>query len=220
MSWFTDFTNSSLGKKFIMALTGTLLMLFLIVHFIGNMMLYFGPAAFQKYVETLEVVKPLVRVIEIILALIFIFHIYNGVRLWWQNKKADPAKYAVNASRENSDVFSRSMAITGSVIFLFLAFHLSTFWATFNFGTHTETEYPFYTIVSDWFRVPYYSIIYIVSMGFLGFHLNHAFQSAFQTFGLNHKKYTPLIKKIGTVYAVIMALGFASIPFYFLMGGK
>jgi len=190
------------------------------VHFIGNMMLYFGPAAFQKYVETLETVKPLVRVIEIILALIFIFHIYNGVRLWWQNKKADPAKYAVNASRENSDVFSRSMAITGSVIFLFLAFHLSTFWATFNFGTHPETEYPFYTIVSDWFRVPYYSIIYIVSMGFLGFHLNHAFQSAFQTFGLNHKKYTPLIKKIGTVYAVIMALGFASIPFYFLMGGK
>ena len=89
MSWFTDFTNSSLGKKFIMALTGTMLMLFLIVHFIGNMMLYFGPAAFQIYVETLETVKPAVRVIEIVLALIFIFHIYNGIRLWWQNKKAN-----------------------------------------------------------------------------------------------------------------------------------
>ncbi|MDP3684592.1 MAG: succinate dehydrogenase, partial [Ignavibacteria bacterium] len=63
MSWFTDFTNSSLGKKFIMALTGTMLMLFLIVHFIGNMMLYFGPATFQTYVETLETVKPAVRVI-------------------------------------------------------------------------------------------------------------------------------------------------------------
>lgn len=220
MRWFTDFTNSSLGKKFIMALTGILLMLFLIVHFIGNMMLYFGPTAFQKYVETLEIVKPLVRVIEIILALIFIFHIYNGVRLWWINKKANPEKYAVNASRENSDVFSRSMAITGSIIFIFLAIHLSTFWYSFNFGTHPETEYPFYTIVSDWFRNPVYSIIYIISMGFLGFHLNHAFQSAFQTFGLNHKKYTPLIKKIGTVYALILALGFASIPIYFLMGGK
>jgi len=57
-------------------------------------------------------------------------------------------------------------------------------------------------------------------MGFLGFHLNHAFQSAFQTFGLNHKKYTPLIKKLGTIYALIMAIGFASIPIYFLMGGK
>jgi len=220
MSWFTDFTNSSLGKKFIMALTGILLMTFLIVHFIGNMMLYFGPAVFQIYVETLESVKLIVRVIEILLALIFIFHIYNGVRLWWINRKADPQKYAVNASRENSDVFSRSMAITGTVIFIFLAVHLSTFWAGFNFGTHPETEYPFYTIVADWFGNPYYSLIYVVSMGFLGFHLNHAFQSAFQTFGLNHKKYTPLIKKLGTLYALIMALGFASIPIYFLMGGK
>src|SRR3989339_1107922 len=128
MSWFTDFTNSSLGKKFIMALTGTMLMLFLIVHFIGNMMLYFGPAAFQIYVETLETVKPAVRVIEIVLALIFIFHIYNGIRLWWQNKKANPQKYAVSADSENSTVFSRSMAITGTVIFIFLGIHLSTFW--------------------------------------------------------------------------------------------
>lgn len=220
MSWFTDFTNSSLGKKFIMALTGTMLMLFLIVHFIGNMMLYFGPAAFQIYVETLETVKPAVRVIEIVLALIFIFHIYIGIRLWWQNKKANPEKYAVNATVENTTIFSRSMIVTGTLIFLFLALHLSTFWFGFNFGTHPETEYPFYTIVSDWFRTPYYSIIYIISMGVLGFHLNHAFQSAFQTFGLNHKKYTPLIKKLGTIYAVIMALGFASIPIYFLMGGK
>ncbi|MFA6596925.1 MAG: succinate dehydrogenase cytochrome b subunit [Ignavibacteriaceae bacterium] len=220
MSWFTDFTNSSLGKKFIMALTGVLLMMFLIVHFIGNMMLYFGPAVFQTYVETLETVKPAVRVIEILLALIFIFHIYNAIKLWWENKKASPQKYAVNASRENSDIFSRSMAITGSVIFIFLAIHLSTFWATFNFGTHPETEYPFYTIVSDWFRDPVYSIFYFIAMGFLGFHLNHAFQSAFQTFGLNHKKYTPLIKKLGTAFALVMALGFASIPIYFLMGGK
>ena len=220
MSWFTEFTNSSLGKKFIMALTGVLLILFLIVHFIGNMLLYFGPAAFQTYVETLETVKPAVRVIEIILALIFIFHIYSGVRLWWQNRKANPQKYAVNASSENSDVFSRSMAITGTVIFAFLVFHLSTFWASFNFLTHPDVEYPFYKIVSDWFREPYYSLIYIVCMGFLGFHLNHAFQSAFQTFGLNHKKYTPLIKKLGTIYALIMAIGFASIPIYFLMGGK
>jgi len=220
MSWFTDFTNSSLGKKFIMALTGVLLMSFLIVHFIGNMMLYFGPAAFQTYVETLEAVKPAVRVIEIILALIFIYHIYNGVRLWFQNKKANPQKYAVSADSENSTVFSRSMAITGTAIFIFLGIHLSTFWAGFNFGVHPEGEYPFYTIVAEWFASPIYSLIYIVSMGFLGFHLNHAFQSAFQTFGLNHKKYTPLIKKLGTIYALIMALGFASIPIYFLMGGK
>jgi len=204
-----------------MALTGTLLMLFLIVHFIGNMMLYFGPAAFQTYVETLESVKPAVRVIEVILALIFIYHIINGIRLWWENRKAKPDQYAVNAAVENSTFFSRTMAVTGTLILLFLILHLSTFWAGFNFGKHPETEYPFYTMVTTWFQNPLNSLIYIFAMIVLGFHLNHAFQSAFQTFGLNHKKYTPLIKKLGTLYALIMALGFASIPIYFfLMGGK
>ncbi len=220
MGWFSKFIESSLGKKIVMALTGSLLMLFLIVHFIGNMLLYFGPAAFQKYVETLEAVKPVVRVVEILLALLFVFHIFNGVRLWWLNKKANPQKYAVNASSENSTIFSRSMAITGSIIFIFLVIHLSTFWASFNFAKHPPSEFLFYTIVAEWFQNIYYSLFYIIAMGFLGFHLNHAFQSAFQTFGVNHKKYTPLIKKLGTVYALIMALGFASIPIYFLLGGK
>ncbi|MBZ0199576.1 MAG: succinate dehydrogenase cytochrome b subunit [Ignavibacteriaceae bacterium] len=220
MGWFTKFIESSLGKKLVMALTGVLLMLFLTVHFIGNMFLYFGPAAFQKYVETLEAVKPLVRVVEVLLALLFISHIFTGVRLWLLSKKSNPKKYAVNASSENSNIFSRSMAITGSVIFIFLIIHLSTFWAGFNFAKHPNTGFPFYEMVAEWFSNIYYSLFYIIAMGFLGFHLNHAFQSAFQTFGINHKKYTPFIKKIGTVYAIIMALGFASIPIYFLLGGR
>lgn len=221
MGWFTTFTRSSIGKKFIMALTGSLLMIFLIIHFIGNMMLYFGPKAFDTYVDTLETIKPLIRVIEVLLALIFIFHIYNGIKLWYENKKANPKKYAVNASRQNTDIYSRTMAITGVTIFVFLIIHLSTFWATFNFGAHPNTEYPYYTIVTHWFQNPFYSLIYIIGMIVLGYHLNHAFESAFQTFGWNHKRYTPLIKKIGTIYALILAIGFASIPIYFfLMGGK
>ncbi len=81
MGWFTTFANSSLGKKFIMALTGSFLIIFLIIHLIGNITLYFGPDAFNGYVKTLDVIKPLIRVIELVLLSAFIFHIFNGVRL-------------------------------------------------------------------------------------------------------------------------------------------
>jgi len=216
MGWL----NSSIGKKFIMALTGTLLMLFLLVHLIGNIMLYFGPDAFNTYVKILDSIKPLIRVIEIILALIFIYHIYYGIRLWLQNKKANPTKYAVNATRQNTDVSSRSMIITGIFVLLFLIIHLSTFWAKFNFSELKENE-RFYSFVTTAFKDPLFAAVYFFAMIFLGYHLNHAFQSAFQTFGWNGKKYGAFVKKLGLWYAVIVAAVFASIPLYFfLMGGK
>jgi len=84
-------------------------------------------------------------------------------------------------------------------------------------------DHSYYNIVMDWFTYPIYVLFYVIAMVLLGFHLNHGFQSAFQTFGWTHKKYTPVIEKIGTLYAIIMAVGFASIPIYFFissLGGK
>jgi len=221
MGWVSESLNSSIGKKFIMALTGTLLMLFLLVHLIGNIMLYFGPDAFNTYVKILESVKPLIRVVEVILAIIFIYHIYNGIRLWFQNKKANSTKYAVNATRQNTDVSSRTMIITGSFILLFLIIHLSTFWAKFNFSEKLKESENFYGFVTTSFKDPLFAGVYFIAMIFLGYHLNHAFQSAFQTFGWNSRKYGTVIKKLGFWYAVIVSAVFASIPLYFfLMGGK
>jgi succinate dehydrogenase / fumarate reductase cytochrome b subunit len=223
MGWLLKSLNSSIGKKFVMALTGICLILFLIVHLIGNLTLYAGPDAFNGYVSTLDIVKPIIRVVEVILALIFIFHIFNGVRLWYENKKANPKNYAVNASSENSTFFSRTMIFSGSIIFIFLILHLSTFWYQFNFpGTHGEDVHEYYNIVVEWFQNTVYVIVYVAAMILLGFHLNHGFQSAFQTFGWNHNKYFPFIKMLGTLYAIVMAIGFASIPiyFYFFHGGN
>lgn len=214
MGWVGAFMNSSIGKKFIMAVTGILLILFLIIHLAGNLTLFFGEDTFNNYVSTLEIVKPVVRVIEIILSLIFLFHIFYGIRLYIENKKASPKKYKVNASSESSTVYSRTMFISGSIVLIFLVMHLSTLWYAFNFGTHSEHSY--YEIVVEWFSYPVYSLFYVLAMILLGFHLNHGFQSAFQTFGWNHKKYTPFIKKIGTLYALVMTVGFASMPVYFL----
>lgn len=224
MSSVTVFLNSSIGKKLMMAVTGSFLLIFLIVHLIGNITLFFGPTVFNGYVSTLDVVKPLIRVIEVVLLAAFVLHIYNGFKLWLENKKAKGIKYQVNGSAENSDVFSRTMFLTGSIVFIFLVTHLGTFFWRFNvhdpMGLANVHQY--FDIVVYFFGIWWYVLLYIVAMVLLGFHLNHGFQSAFQTFGWNHKKYFSFIQKLGTVYAMIMAAGFASMPlyFFFFYGGN
>lgn len=223
MGWLFRSLNSSVGKKFIMAVTGLCLISFLVIHLIGNLTLFGGPEMFDSYVETLDVIKPFIRVIEVVLALIFIFHIFNGVRLWFENKAARPVKYKVSGTSKNTDFSSRTMFITGSITFIFLVLHLSTIWYAFNVTGHPETgSHEFYEIMVYWFQNKIYAVFYVVAVGLLVFHLNHGFQSAFQTFGWNHNKYFPLIEKIGLVYSLIMGIGFASIPLYFIffVGGN
>jgi succinate dehydrogenase / fumarate reductase cytochrome b subunit len=223
MSWLLDRLNSSIGKKFIMAVTGILLILFLFVHLINNLFLFLGPEIFNENVARLESIKPLIRVIEVVLLAIFVFHIYNAIRLYFENKKANPQKYAVNASKENSSFYSRFMTVSGIIIFIFLVLHLGYFWRLYNFGPHpADGSLPYYAIVENAFSNPLFSLFYVFSMIILGFHLNHAFQSSFQTMGWENKKYTPFVKKIGTLISLVITIGFASIPIYFYlssMGG-
>lgn len=224
MNWFFKFINSSIGKKITMAVTGSFLLIFLIVHLIGNITLYFGAEAFNGYVKTLDVIKPLIRVIEVVLLTAFVLHIFNGVLLWYENKKARPIRYKVNGSSQNSTVFSRWTFVTGLVIFIFLVLHLATFFWRFNFydPSGLADSHLYYDIVISFFSYWWYSLLYVVAVLMLGFHLNHGFQSVFQTFGWNHNKYTPFIKRLGTLYAIIMAVGFASMPiyFFFFYGGN
>ena len=225
MSWFTRALNSSIGKKIVMALTGVCLILFLIIHLVNNLSLYAGPELFNKVVKNLDNIKPLIRVVEFILATILVLHIFNGVKLWIENRMAKSKRYAINASSENSNIFSRTMIYSGSIIFIFLTIHLRTLWFYFNFGadySSLKEHHEYYQIVKTVFMDPVYSFAYVIAMVLLGFHLNHGFQSAFQTFGWNHKKYFPLIEKIGLIYSWLTALLFASIPIYFLFfsGGK
>jgi len=203
-----------------MALTGILLCLFLIIHVAGNLTLFVGQEAFNAYVETLSKVKPLVRIIEVILALIFIGHIINAVILTIQNRRSTAEKYLINKAGENSTLSSRTMFVTGSVIFLFLILHLGTIWRQFQI--HHEGG-QFYSIVMSsqyGFGSIIFTILYLAGMFLLGFHLRHGFQSAFQTFGWNHSKYKPLISCISVLFWLIIPLAFATIPIYFgLLGG-
>lgn len=222
MGWFTQAINSSLGKKYIMALSGIFLLIFLAIHLFGNTFLYVSRDAFNLYVATLteSALHYVILVIEVVLFLGFIIHMYDGVTLTLQNFMARPSRYAVKPKDPQSDLPARTMWISASIIFIFLVIHLRNFWYVFKFG-EPGPNVTMYDIVTKTFQDPVYALLYLCCVFLLGFHLWHGFQSAFQSLGLNHKKYTPIIKFLGRLYAVVVAGGFASFPVYFyFMGGK
>lgn len=199
-----------------MGLTGLFLCLFLIVHLSGNLLLFKqdGGAAFNEYSAFMST-SWLIRVMEFVLLFGFLFHIVEGIVLTIENRRARPHRYALNDASSNSDWTSRTMFVTGSIVFIFLIVHLNTFFVRHRFLHVEETMYDsvVYAFQRGWNG--WYWAFYVVAMVLLAFHLNHGFQSAFQSLGLNHKKYTPLIKKLGLLFAIIVPAGFASMPIYF-----
>jgi len=206
---------TSVGKKILMATTGLLLCIYLIVHFVGNMMLFVGAETFNAYVEGLSSFKPLVRFIEVLLVIIFLNHIFFALKLSLENRKSSSGKYAVNKTSENSTLFSRNMGVTGSILFIFLITHLSTFWYHFQVEHETGNFYKIVTGDLVGFGNPLVTILYSVAMILLGFHLKHGFQSAFQTFGIRYNKYSGLIEKVAIFFWLIIPAGFFWIAIYF-----
>jgi succinate dehydrogenase / fumarate reductase, cytochrome b subunit len=212
------FTMSSLSQKYIMAIAGAFLMLFLITHLATNILMLSGRERFDEAVYFL-LSNPIIKLAEYVLFAGFLIHIILGVIIAWFNKRARPVSYHVSPKSETF-AFSKYMFHTGVIIFIFLVIHLVNFffvklgWVAVP--DYAESNLDFYSMAVASFTTPLYSGIYLLSFVFLGFHLYHAFQSAFQTFGANHPKYTPMIKVFGLVYTLVITLGFASIPVYFL----
>jgi len=207
--------RSSIGKKLVVGLTGLCLCVYLVVHVGGNLLLFKqdGGAAFNTYAEVLPSL-PIIVIIEYILFAIFIAHIFTGTFVWIQNKRARPQKYEENKARENSSLASRTMFVTGSVVFIFLIIHMRSFW----FPSRFMADHPaMYTMVKTAFSSPVYGGFYVVAMMLLGFHLRHGFQSALQTFGLKNLKYTPLIELAGALFWLVIPALFAAMPIYFLL---
>lgn len=219
MGWFIRTFNYSIGKKLLMALTGLFLIIFLCVHLFGNIFLYIGKDAFNEYVHTLNetaLVYP-IRILEIGLIIGFGLHIWDGLRLWLQNRRARPIDYKIKKADPDSTFASRNMIYSSLIVLVFLVIHLRNFWYAFKYEKiPLVTDYD---IVVTVFKDPLYVSLYLVSMILLGLHLYHGFQSAFQTLGLNHKKYTPLIVWLGRFYAIFIASAFASFPIYFYFWG-
>ena len=201
-----------------MALTGLFLCAFLVEHLYGNLLLYYNDngAAFIEYSHTM-VHSILIRLVEIFLFAAIIVHVVQAIILTRQNNKARPVKYAVNKASENSSWYSRNMGLTGSLIFFFLVVHLNTFFVSYRITGLADNENIAWK-VKEAFSSGWYSALYVFAVVILGFHLNHGFQSAFQTLGLNDKKYAPILKNVGTAFAILITLGFASFPILFYFG--
>lgn len=218
MNWFTNFFSSTIGRKLVMALTGLFLILFLVVHLIGNLQLLHEDKgrAFNEYAQFMTS-NPLIKTISIVNYLFIILHVAWAIILSARNRSARGAEgYAV--SKNSSTWASRNMGILGTLILIFLVIHLKSFWYEMHWGGIPVADYDgeevkdLFTIVNTAYDQLWYVILYVVSMGVLGFHLYHGFGSAFQTLGLNHVKYNGLIKFVGVAFAIIVPALFALIP--------
>jgi len=186
----------------------------LVVHLYINLFLFKQDAGaeFDAYSHFMAT-YPLVRPIEIVLFLGFLFHAFVGIWLWIMNRRARPVRYEVLKASENSALSSRIMWVTGIAVAVFLGFHINAFFITSRFIT---PERSMFEIVREAFRNPVTDALYIVALAFLAYHLLHGFQSAFQTFGLRNSRYEWLINLVAMIFWLLIPLGFAAMPLFFL----
>jgi len=198
---------SSISKKFVMALAGLFLLTFLPLHLIINLMLLKSePEPFNKAAHFMATF-PLVKIMEIVLISTILIHITVGIFLQIHNWLARPVGY-VSGSKSETSFFSRFMIWTGASVLTFLVLHFFNFYFI-KIGLVPGNPEDFYSVAHNLFKIPAYNYIYLVCFTLLGLHLYHAFSSAFQTLGLNHRIWTPVVKVIALVYAIVLPAGFA-----------
>lgn len=221
----TGLFGSSIGRKYLMALSGLFLCTFLVVHLLGNLQLFQNDngVAFNLYTAFM-VKNPLIKIIAYVNYALILLHVIDGFYLTSQNRKARPQRYAMVDQSKSSSWSSRNMALLGTIILVFLVIHMKSFWFEMKFGSMPVTsidgeEYKdMYSVVVAAFEQPWYAALYVISMFAIGFHLYHGFESGFQSLGIRHHRYTPIIKNIGTfVFAILIPALFAAMPVYFCL---
>jgi succinate dehydrogenase / fumarate reductase cytochrome b subunit len=216
LRWFFRLLSSSIGQKFVMGVTGLLLCGFLVAHLAGNLLLFAGAKPFNEYAHALHQQWELLAIAEAGLLVLFLAHVYLAVATSIGNTKARTGQYSMKQSKVPDRVIGANswMFASGAVVLGFVILHL----IDLRFGLRGDLKYlaetgpeaPFKNTVAV-LSNPVSRVIYFIGVVVLGAHLSHGFASAFQSIGLNHPKYMPLIKLIGKIFAVVIAVGFASI---------
>jgi succinate dehydrogenase / fumarate reductase cytochrome b subunit len=214
--------KSSIVKKQIVAVTGLMLILFLIGHLAGNLYMFAGPEAFNAYAKKLASLRPGLLFIEAALLAVFLIHLSLTALLVLENIKArGDSGYQVQKSRGGRSLAARLMPLTGTVILLFIGWHLLDFTFSDHHGPRgvlsDGKSYGLYGVVYNAFLDPIHSGFYILAMACVGFHLSHGIQSFFQTLGFYHPYYSSIIKKISAGMGILVALGYSSIPVYIML---
>ncbi len=229
MTKFFSIVWSSVGKKILMGLTGLGLSIFVLEHMLGNFLLLLkNSEPFNAYAHFLINFGSLLYVAEAGLIAFFLIHIVSGVSVALDKREARPVAYheernAGGASHKN--ISSVSMKYTGALLFIFLIMHITTF----KYGPGIAEGYvvqidgenarDLYRLVHEVFSNGFYAFVYVLVMILLGSHLRHGFWSAFQSLGVNHPRYTPIIYAIGILFALAVTLGFLILPIWVYFTG-
>lgn len=219
--------GSSITKKYWMAITGLFLISFLIVHLLGNLQLFDlsmeGQEKFNAYAKFMTTF-PLIKIMSYVLYFGILFHAVDGIVLVIQNRKARPERYKSWKPNTNSIWASRNMGLLGTIILVFIVTHMGQFWYTMHWGEigidaqgNKDLAAVVIKTYQDGSAGMMIVLLYVISMAAIAFHLWHGFASAFQTFGLNHPRYSPIIKMMGYGFSVIVPLAYAAIPVFILM---
>jgi succinate dehydrogenase / fumarate reductase cytochrome b subunit len=214
-------SGSLITTKLIIGTTGILLFLYLILHIAGNALVFFGPTVFNTYSHTL-ISNPLVPIIEIGLLVVVLIHIFKAVRMTVQNQSARPAKYRKKewaGGTSQKSVASSTMILTGLALLIFIPIHVAMFkyGAEYTFGASEMRD--LYRLERENFNSPVAVGLYVLAMFFVGMHLWHGVASSFQSLGIAGPRFTPFIRKVGKVSAVVIAGGFMVIAVWVFLYG-
>lgn len=215
--------SSSIGRKFVMSLSGIALVTFVIVHLLGNLTLLVGADAFNIYASKFEALGPFLYVIELGLLAVIVVHIIFGVTVSLKNQAARAKGYDVNIKTKGGpsrlSAASKNMFVTGGLIGAFIVYHLYHFrvrkeWVAEKTMVGGEEMTNLYALVAEAFTNPLIVVIYVVAALMLGFHLRHGFWSAFQSLGTMKPEWSGGIYTLGYAIGVALAVGFVGIPVF------
>jgi succinate dehydrogenase / fumarate reductase cytochrome b subunit len=228
MNIISQLFKSSLGKKFIMAVTGALLFLFVVGHLLGNLQVFLGRETFNAYGHFLQTKPGLVWTARLGLLAVVILHVWSALRLSAENKAARPVGYAGDPVPRKATYASRTMLMSGLIIAAFIVYHLLHYTVQVKAINLTGQDFvqlkdlkgrhDIYKMVVFGFSQPLVSGFYLVAMALLCTHLSHGLSAGFQSLGLKSRTYAPLIERGAWICSVLIFLGYASIPAAVLAG--
>lgn len=217
------FTRSSVGKKIIVAVTGIVLMLFVVGHLVGNLQIFLGPRWINDYAQHLRDLGPLLWLVRIVLLTAVILHIYFTILLAIENRRARPVGY-VEKENVKATFASRHMVVSGLIVLAFVIYHIAHFTVRVTdrrFLLLKEDplgHHDVYSMMVYGFQNIYVSTFYVIGLFLLTLHLTHGASSFFQSLGLNDKKLTPRLAFGARVFAWLLFIGYVSIPLACLLG--
>jgi len=227
MNIVSNIFKSSLGKKYVMAISGLIMFLFVIGHLAGNLQIFLGPEAINRYGHFLQSNPELIWPARLFLILMLVLHIWAAIKLSAENKAARPVGYA-NWQPAGASYASRTMLMSGIIIFVFIIYHLLHFTAQWEYINLTHQNFvdfqdpakrhDIFKMMVVGFNNAWVSGFYILGMALLCLHLSHGVSSMFQSIGWKNDAYGPFLDKAARVIAVLIFVGYSSIPVTILLG--